>query len=103
MNQNVAIKKAMQSIENLTTINEEQYKIILHHLWLMYGIGFDEGRRKEPKQRLGQFFDGMLINSYSSIEQAVRETKISKKRILQTIKRKSKIYACSWEYLKEEG
>jgi len=99
MNQNRAVEKAMLSIESIVPLDDDQYKAVAHHLLLMYGVGFDEGRRKEPHQMVGQFLDGMLLHSYESINQASAETGLTKKRIVIAIKKKYRIQACTWEWL----
>jgi len=101
MNQNRAVEKAMQSIESIVQLNDEQYKAVAHHLLLMYGVGFDEGRRKEPQQMVGQFLDGMLLHSYENIGQASAETGLTKRIITNAIKKKHKIQVCTWEWLNE--
>jgi hypothetical protein len=101
MNQNRAVDKAMQSIESIVPLNDEQYKTVTHHLLLIYGVGFEEGRRKEPGKMIGQYLDGILVNSYENFNQAQAETGINKVRIKRSTITKKKTGIFNWEYLEE--
>jgi hypothetical protein len=101
MNQNRAVEKAIQSIESIVELSDEQYKTIAHHLLCIYGVGFEEGRRREPGKIIGQYLDGILVNSYENFNQAQVETGINKKSIKRSIITKKKTGVFNWEYLEE--
>lgn len=90
MEQLTAVLHVLTSIQKQITLDEHQCDIIREHLFCLYGVGFDEGRKQGSHAKpVEQYKDGRFIRRYDSEEAAARalhvdKTSISKNALGQT-------------------
>lgn len=84
MNQDIAVIKIMDSIEKQSNheIGYSHLQIIRTHLYMMFGVGYEEGNRQSKKWKpILQMKKGVIVQEYPSVVDAHNDTKIDKGNI----------------------
>jgi hypothetical protein len=102
MQQNVATCRALDSIQRqlLEPLSEEQIKAIYDHLYLLFGVGFNEGlKERNIHKAVEQYTKQKVICRYVNAMAAANYMGITRSSIYKAIKnprRKCKGYY--WRY-----
>jgi len=92
MKQNIAIIKAIESIQKYVELSEEQYNSILHHLHLIYVAGYEEGYKNiQPVKGFVIFLNGYYIHSFNSIQEVAEFVHAKSYRVRKAINKNNKI------------
>ena len=91
MTQRDAVTKSYESLLFLIPkLNGKHRKVLENHLEQVYVAGYEYGRQIDPRSKpLKQLVDGVVINRYRGMKEAIAATGKSKDAINHSIRNKS--------------
>jgi len=102
MRQQDMLRKMMDQSSEVD-LNSAQYKWVLHHLNMAYGVGFNEGRKSAPTRRVDQYLEGCYVRTFCSVEEAARALSVGKSAIIRAINKEHALQGFRFSYIDEDG
>jgi hypothetical protein len=111
MKQDTAVKQALDSIQKVieknldgNTVILDPWKIVEDHLYMLYGVGFDEGRvYYQHRKPIACYKEGKMVCKYDSLHDASRYLKIGRQAISKALVTGGKCKGMTWQYLNRKG
>lgn len=100
MDQETAVNKILKILIHQTGIPIEKHNLLEQHLMMLYGIGFDEGRKQNAHGKpVGCFLNDILVEPFPDITTAANKMKVHKSTISKAVIRKTKCCSYYWKYI----
>ena len=103
MNQEESCRKAISSIlAQINPLNSTDRKVVFNHLKLIYGAGYDEGRKQRSHaKKVAMYKDGVYIKSFDDVTSAANSFHIHKSSISKAIKKGRNCKGYTWRLLEK--
>jgi predicted transcriptional regulator YheO len=102
MEQCVASSKSISSIQNLlkNKLTEEQILVVSHHLFLVFGVGYNEGvKESHLNKQVEQYNEEGVFHRYRTAGDAASYMGVTRCSIYKAIQKKGKCGGFYWRYL----
>lgn len=107
MNQDISVIRVIGSIEKEVnnTLDFGQLQAIRKHLYLIYGVGYDEGRKHRNQQKIViRMKNGIELQEYPSAKEAANIYKVNDRSVQKACRGITKTCrGFEWKYKEEKN